>query len=124
MPETPLDRLKRMTAWDTVPTLSPDELDALLASSALADGDGNAPSDDGWTPTYAFRSAARGGWALKMGKAAELQSTDLDGDRMSANQVFDHCERMVKRYSSTGSPVMRTSITEGETNVAAEAAFD
>ena len=41
--ETPKDKLKRMTAWDAEPTLSEDDLDAVLAQSRLADIDGLAP---------------------------------------------------------------------------------
>ncbi len=112
MADTPLDRLKRMTAWESVPTLSTDDLQSLLERYALNDADGNAPSSEDWTPTYNFRAAARAGWKLKMGKAAELQSTDLDGDRMSAHQIFYHCEAMVKQYSGTASPVMTNVATE------------
>lgn len=112
MPVTALDRLKRMTAWDTVPTLSADDLEDLLAGHLVADADGNLPGADGYTNTYNLRAAAREGWTIKMGRAAELQSTDLDGDRMSANQIFDHCERMIRRYAGTGSPTMATSVKE------------
>lgn len=104
--DKPLDRLKRMTAWEDTPCLSSDELQSLLDQYAIADSDGLTPADEEWVPTYDLRAAARQGWKLKMGKAAELQSTDLDGDRMSANQIFDHCERMMKRYAGTASPVM------------------
>lgn len=106
MADKPLDILKRMTAWTSTPTLSADELESLLEQYSIADVEGAAVSDEDWVPTYNLRAAARQGWILKMGKAAELQSTDLDGDRMSADQVFDHCERMVRRYSGTASPLM------------------
>lgn len=124
MAKTPLDRLKMMTAWDKVPTLSNTEVQDILDQFAKADADGLAPTDEDWTPTYAMRAAARQGWVIKMGKASELQSTDLDGDRMSANQIFAQCERMVRKYSSTGSPAMGTTVSTGETNVAAESAFE
>lgn len=103
---TPLDELKRMTAWEQVPKLTANDLEALLERYAIADVDGNAPSDAEWVPTYNLRSAARQGWLIKKGRAAELTSTDLDGNRMSANQVFEHCKDMVKSYSGTASPLM------------------
>lgn len=95
--------LSRYTAAASEPQLSSDELTDILAEFARADASGALPSDPEWVPTYNFRAAVRRGWKLKMAKAAELQSTDLDGDRMSANQIFEHCERMVKRYSSAAS---------------------
>lgn len=107
-------RLKMMTAWDNVPKLTDGEIDDLLARSSKTDADGLDPDEAGWTPTYNLRAAAKEGWQVKMGRAAELQSTDLDGDRMSANQVFDHCSAMVKRYSLAASPSMMTSTTNVE----------
>lgn len=107
MPESALEKLKRLTAWQSVPKLSPDEMQSLLDDFKQTDANGLTPSEVGWVPTYNFRAAARAGWKMKMGKASELQSTDLDGDRMSANQVFDHCKEMVKRYASNASPLTK-----------------
>lgn len=101
-----------MTAWQDTPSLSNDELQSLLDQFSLADSDGYTLADAEWVPTYDLRAAARQGWKLKMGKAAELQSTDLDGDRMSANQIFDHCERMMQRYSGTASPSMSANVED------------
>lgn len=112
MADTPLDKLKRMTAWEAKPRLSQDELESLLERFAVADSDGYAPTDEEWVPTYMLRSAAREGWVMKMGKASELISSDLDGDRMSADQIFRNCERMVRKYSGTSSPTIGTSTSE------------
>lgn len=103
MPTTPLDRIRRMTAWDCEPALTANEVNALLEQFSLEDADGLAPGDDGWTPTYNYRAAAAEGWRWKMAKASAMISSDLDGDRMSANQIFLHCERMVKRYGAVTS---------------------
>jgi hypothetical protein len=94
-------RLKAMTAWDQEPTLSESEIDALLDQFAIADSDGLTSEDEDWVPTYNMRAAAREGWSWKMGRSADQVSTDLDGDRMSANQLFDHCAAMVKKYGGT-----------------------
>lgn len=107
-------RLKRDTAWDQTPKLTDGEIDALLTQFSKTDANGLDADEAGWTPTYNLRAAARAGWQIKMGRAAELQSTDLDGDRMSANQIFDHCWAMVKRYSLAASPSMTTSTTNVE----------
>lgn len=105
MPDTAAEtRLKAMTAADIEPLLSQDEIDALLTQFSLVDADGYAPSDTEWTPTYNFRAAAAEGWRWKMGRVAHLVSSDLDGDRMSSNQVFEHCERMVAKYAGAASP--------------------
>lgn len=93
-----------MTAAHSEPTLSSAEIDELLEMFKKTDSAGYLPTDPLWTPTYNLRAAAREGWKWKAGKAAELQSTDLDGDRMSANQIFEHCQRMIKTYSTAASP--------------------
>lgn len=105
--------LERMTAAHSEPELSSAEVDDILAEFAKADAAGALPGDPAWVPTYNMRAAIRQGWKLKMAKAAELQSTDLDGDRMSANQIFEHCERMVRKWGSTASP-STTAATEEE----------
>lgn len=114
MADSALDKLKRMTAWLSTPTLSGDELQGLLDDYAVIDSEGIDPTDEDWIPTYNLRAAARQGWVLKMGKAADLISTDLDGDRMSADQIFEHCERMVRKYSGTASPVIGTTVSESD----------
>jgi hypothetical protein len=100
------DRFSRMVAADHEPKLNQDDLEAILAGYQKIDENGVAPGDGGWIPTYNLRAAAAEGWRWKAGRAAELQSTDLDGDRMSANQIFDHCQEMIKIYSrGTASPL-------------------
>lgn len=107
-------RLKAMTAWASEPTLSEQEIDALLDQYSLEDADGLAPSDVGWIPTYNLRAAAKEGWTWKMGRCADLVSTDLDGDRMSSNQLFDHCQTMVRKYSGTAAPSMGYDVEADE----------
>lgn len=97
---TAIDRLRAMTAAGSQPTLSEDDLADLLARFSMVDSAGLPPDDASWTPTYDLRAAAREGWRLKAARAAELISTDLDGDRMSANQIFEHCQAMIRSFSS------------------------
>lgn len=106
--------LSRYTAAAAEPQLSNDELTDILAEFAKADATGALPDAPEWEPTYNLRAAIRQGWKLKMAKAAELQSTDLDGDRMSANQIFEHCERMVRKWSGTASPSVTAAEPEEE----------
>ncbi|MCC6328992.1 MAG: hypothetical protein IT174_10780 [Acidobacteria bacterium] len=93
------EQLKRMTAAAAEPVLANDEIESLLAMFAVVDADGLKPTDPEWRPTYRLKAAAAEGWRWKAAKAAELISSDLDGDRMSAHQVFYHCQDMVKIYS-------------------------
>ena len=93
-----------MTAAATEPLLSDLEIDNLLTQFSIVDADGYDPTEVEWTPTYNLRAAACEGWRWKMGKCSDLVSTDLDGDRMSSNQLFDHCERMARKYASAASP--------------------
>lgn len=109
-----LTKLSRMTASCSEPTLSNEELEDLLTDFALDDADGNAPDSVDWTPTYNLRAAAREGWRWKAAKASELISSDLDGDRMSSNQLFEHCSRMIRMYAGTASPQIGTSLTDEE----------
>lgn len=96
-----------MTSSGDVPALTSGEIDDLLAEFAIADANGRSPDDAEWSPTYAMRSAAAEGWRRKAGKASPLQSTDLDGDRMSSNQIFEHCLAMAKRYAGTACVPLR-----------------
>jgi hypothetical protein len=95
-----IDRLRAMTAAGSQPKLSEEDLTDLLARFSIADSAGRPPSDPAWVATYDLRAAAREGWRLKAAKAAELISTDLDGDRLSANQLFEHCQAMIRSFSS------------------------
>lgn len=101
MPDNTLlkNRLKRMTAWDSEPQLSDGDLDDLLSLYSTFDKNGVVPGDLSWIPTYRLNAAAAEGWRWKSARASELISVDLDGERMSSNQVFEHCQRMIQTYS-------------------------
>lgn len=96
-------RLARMTAATAEPQLSSDELDELLTSYRMTDKNGKSPTDDEWTATFNLNKAAAEGWRWKAAKASELISVDLDGERMSSNQVFAHCQEMIRMYSRKNS---------------------
>lgn len=102
MPLNLKDRLKKMTAAESEPLLSSDELDDLLLQFRKTDANGKTPDETGWIPTYRLNAAAAEGWRWKAAKASELVSVDLDGERMSSNQIFEHCERMARMYSRRG----------------------
>lgn len=101
MPDNTLqkNRLKRMLAWDKEPPLTEAEIDDLLLIFQRTDKNGLAADDENWIPTYNLSKAAAEGWRWKAAKASELISVDLDGERMSSQMVFEHCQEMVRTYS-------------------------
>lgn len=100
------EQLRARTAADQEPRLSAEDIDLLLDQFKTTDAAGLPPTDPLWTPTYNLRAAARAGWKLKSGRAAELINSDLDGDRLEAQQIFEHCQRMVVEFSGNAAPVM------------------
>lgn len=97
-----------MTAQDTEPLLSEADLDDLLLLFRRPDTNGNAPGADGWTPTYDLNRAAAEGWRWKAARASELVSVDLDGERLSSNQIFEHCQAMAQMYSRKGTASLQS----------------
>ena len=103
---TPLQaetRLEKMTQFDVEPKLLATEIALLLEMFSRADAAGNAPSSPDWLPNYDLKAASAEGWRWKAAKASELVSADLDGERISSNQIFDHCQEMARMYGRRGS---------------------
>lgn len=99
MADTPAQtRLKAQTAAASAPTLTDDEITALLSLASLADSAGLAPSASGWTPTYDFNRAAAEGWRWKAAKAAAGYGFTADGATYQREQIMDHCTKMIAQY--------------------------
>ncbi|MBK8466125.1 MAG: hypothetical protein IPL32_09860 [Chloracidobacterium sp.] len=98
--ETALDKLKRITAWDAEPTLSEDDLDAILAVAALVDIDGLVPSDEEWKPTYDLNAAAASAWLVKAARASTLTEVDPPESGIFTSKVFDNCRAMARIYAA------------------------
>jgi len=96
---TPLERISRMTASASEPNLENTELSDLLTTFSRPDRECRPPNDLNWTPTYDYNAAAAEGWRWKAAKASEMIAADLDGAKLSAEQLFEHCERMIGVYS-------------------------
>ena len=94
----PIDKLKCITAWDTDPALTEDELTELLAAAALVDTAGLAPLNDGWTPTYDLNAAAAAAWLIKAGRAATITETGDAG--YVTSKVYDNCCTMARMYAA------------------------
>jgi hypothetical protein len=93
-----LDKLKIMTAWDTAPTLTEDELEEALAAAALEDANGLAPLHEEWTPTYDLSAAAAAAWLIKAARAAATVDEPTAGTVTS--KVFDNCRAMARIYTA------------------------
>ena len=98
--ETPLEKLKRMTAWDADPALTEDELDELLSGAALADAAGLAPLNEEWTPTYDINSAAARAWLVKAGRSATTVEVNPPDSGIVTSKVFDNCRAMARLHAS------------------------
>jgi len=100
MAESAKEKLKKMTAWDTVPVLADAEVDELLVQFSLADKNGLAPLETGWIPTYELNAAAARGWLIKAGRASALVEVDPPGSGIVTSKVFENCRAMARIYSS------------------------
>lgn len=98
--ESPLDKLKRMTAWDTGPALSEDDLNAALGMAPVPDLNGSGPTDEGWVPTYDLNAAAAEAWLIKAARASALVEIDPPGSGITTSRVYDNCREMARIYRS------------------------
>lgn len=99
MADSPKDRLKKLTAWDTEPQLTDPEIDEVLAAKAIADTDGNDPENDNWSPTYDLNAAAAEAWLIKAGRASALVEVDPPGSGIVTAKVFENCCEMALLYT-------------------------
>jgi hypothetical protein len=93
-----MDRVKAMVAATEDPTLTDDEVEALLPLARRADIYGFPPSDNSWTPTYDLSAAAAEGWRRKAGKVAGLYRFSVDNQSFDRQQIHDMCLAMAAQY--------------------------
>lgn len=96
-----IDKLKQLTAWDTVPELTEDDLEECLAGVALEDANGFAPINEEWTPTYDLNAAAAQAWLIKAARAAATVDEPTAG--VVTSKVFDNCRTMARMFVRKGS---------------------
>ncbi len=96
----PIDKLKQLTAWDALPLLSQEDLEELLALSALKDASGLAPLHEQWSPTYDINAAAVAGWLIKAGRVAATVEIDPPGSGIFTSKVFENCRTMARLYAA------------------------
>ncbi len=95
---TYLEKLKLLTAWETDPALTEDELESALLSFAREDAAGLAPLHEEWTPTYDLNAAASQAWLLKAAKAAATVDEPTSG--IVTARVFENCRAMARIYAA------------------------
>lgn len=92
-----LEQLKQLTAWDTDPALTEDELTDLLSGAALEDSNGFASLSEEWAPTYDLNAAASQAWLIKAARAAAMVDEPTAG--VVTSKIFDNCRTMARIYS-------------------------
>lgn len=108
--DTPLDKLKKMTAWDTAPALTETELTELLGNASISDADGFSPTRADWKPTYDLNLAAAAAWMMKAGRVSALIEADPPGSGIFTSKVFDNCMAMARIYSAKSRAAVKVSM--------------
>lgn len=93
-----IDELKLLTACDTEPVLSEDDLTSILEKAAVQDVAGFAPLDEAWTPTYDLDSAAAAAWLIKAARAAATVDEPTAG--VVTSRVFENCRTMARIFAA------------------------
>jgi hypothetical protein len=109
--ETPLEKLKAMTAWTAEPALTETEVEALLEAAAVSDGAGSGPFDDAWEPTYDLNKAAATAWLIKAARASDQTAVDPPESGIVTSKVFENCLRMSRIYTAKAKGSVRIPLT-------------
>jgi hypothetical protein len=111
MPDTPLEKLKKLTAWNTDPTLTEAELNELLTGASLEDKEGRAPLHAEWTPTYDLNAAAASAWLIKAGRVSSTTEIEPESFYVTS-KVFDNCCKMAGFYRAKGKMSLSVAQTD------------
>jgi len=106
--DTPLNKLKALTAWDTEPALAETEVEDILDAHAIVDEDGLAPADENWKPTYDMNKAAANAWLVKAARASALTEEDPPGSGIYTSKVFENCRSMARIYAGRTRATVKT----------------
>lgn len=80
--------------------LTETEVESILDSAAIADAEGNSPTNDNWQPTYDINRAAAEAWLIKAARASALTEIDPPESGIVTSKIFDNCITMAKIYSA------------------------
>lgn len=98
--------LKAMTAWDTAPILTEGELAIHLALAQVEDEAGVLPDEDGYVPTYTYRSLRGAAVSVLRQKVAELSADAFDvgggsGVEFLRSQKIANFRALIVEYGGT-----------------------
>lgn len=93
-----VEKLKLITAWEVEPTLTEDDLEAVLGGASLKDANGLDPQHEEWTPTYDLNAAASAAWLVKAARAAA--TVDEPSAGFVTSRVFENCRAMARIYAA------------------------
>ncbi len=93
-----LDQLKLITAWESEPALTEDDINAALGGAALKDAAGVDPLHEEWTPTYDLNAAASAAWLIKAARAAATVDEPTAG--VVTSRIFENCRAMARIYAA------------------------
>ncbi|HBR57608.1 MAG TPA: hypothetical protein DEA22_09080 [Blastocatellia bacterium] len=108
--DTPIEKLKKMTAWDTAPALTEAELTEVLGNAGISDVAGFSPASADWQPTYDLNQAAAAAWMMKAGRASALVEADPPGSGLFTSKVFENCLAMARIYSAKSRAAVKVSM--------------
>lgn len=95
-------RIELLTKSSSYPTLSSDEIDALVAQAKRADSSGRAPSADDWEETWAIAAAVAIGWELKAAQVVADFDFESAGQKFSRSQIHKMCLEQAKHWRKRG----------------------
>lgn len=91
-------RVTLLAATNDDPVIAPSHVSEIVAQFATIDTDGNAPTDDDWTPTYDVYAAVATAWRVKAGNAAMRYTFQAGDQRESESDLHKHCMAMADYY--------------------------
>lgn len=102
------EEIEILTAWESEPALSVDQVDTLVRKARRADVAGRAPTDEDWEPTWNLAYAIALGWQLKAGIAAGYFDRATFTRQMKESGIHKQCLAMAKEWkkkAATSVPV-------------------
>lgn len=93
-------QIERLTSAGEDPTLSEDELGALVDLAKRPDAGGLLPADPEWVPTWDLDPAIAHGWRIKAAASAAMFDVNLQGLSFTRSQLYKQCVAQAEAYES------------------------
>ena len=97
-----LARVAMLAAADKRPTLSTDDLDAILDAQRISDAYGRTITDPDWAPTWDLDQAVADAWDVKAARVAGDFNFSADDASFSKGDVLANCAAMAAQYRARG----------------------